>query len=322
MRILVGGAGVIGTLYAGKLQEAGHSVTVLARGQRLDDIRHHGLVLEDMARGVRSVVRVAAIEQIYPNDSYDAALITVRRDQLAGIMPKLLSTKNIPALVFMLNNPNGSADLIDAFGKDRVMLGFPGAGGTREDYVVRYAMISQQPTTLGEADGSRSSRLLRLVKTFQESGFPTRVERHMDAWLKTHAFFVTAVSGAIYLSGGDCQHLSGDPAALRLMVEGVREGFAAVRSLPLTVTPFPLRALFTWLPQTWTVRYWRRFFARETADYVFGRHVLSASVEMLELTKDCRALLRKSGVDAHALPQLYGAIEAYASRHRTEPSAR
>jgi 2-dehydropantoate 2-reductase len=34
MKILVYGAGVIGTLYAARLQEAGRQVTVLARGGR------------------------------------------------------------------------------------------------------------------------------------------------------------------------------------------------------------------------------------------------------------------------------------------------
>ncbi len=202
-----------------------------------------------------------------------------------------------------------------------MMLGFPGAGGTREGHVVRYAMISQQPTTLGESGGHRSSRLLQLVKTFQAAGFPTRIERNMDAWLKTHAFFVTAVSGAIYLAGGDCHRLSEDNATLRLMVKGVREGFAAVRGLRLTVTPFPLRVLFTWLPQTFALRYWRRFFALKTADYMFGRHARSASAEMLELAKDCRILLEKSGVEAHALLQLYSAIDAYEKVHRAGPSA-
>ena len=43
MKILVYGAGVIGTLYAARLQEGNHRVTVVARGQRLADIRRYGL---------------------------------------------------------------------------------------------------------------------------------------------------------------------------------------------------------------------------------------------------------------------------------------
>jgi hypothetical protein len=43
----------------------------------------------------------------------------------------------------------------------------------------------------------------------------------MDAWLKAHAFFVTAISGAIYIAGGDCHRLSEDKATVALMAKGV-----------------------------------------------------------------------------------------------------
>ena len=50
MKILVYGAGVLGSLYAYRLQASGHDVLLLARGQRLEDLRLHGLVLEDLIR--------------------------------------------------------------------------------------------------------------------------------------------------------------------------------------------------------------------------------------------------------------------------------
>ena len=98
------------------------------------------------------------------------------------------------------------------------------------------------------------------------------------------------------------------------MTKGVREGFAVVQALKLPVTPFPLRVLFTWLLPAFAASYWRRFFASETADYVFGRHARSASVEMREVAADCRSLVTKSGLTAPALQQLYAAVDIYADR--------
>ena len=51
MNILVYGAGVLGSLYAARLQEAGQHVSLLARGQRLQDIREHSIVLTDVLTG-------------------------------------------------------------------------------------------------------------------------------------------------------------------------------------------------------------------------------------------------------------------------------
>ena len=313
MKILVYGAGVIGTLYAARLQEGGHRVTVVARGQRLADIRRYGLALEDIVGNGRSTTQVDTTERLGPNDQYDIALIAVRRDQVASVVPELTANHRIPTLIFMLNNPTGSSDLAQALGRDRVLLGFPGAGGTRDGHLVCYAMIAQQPTTLGELDGQRTARLRKLVETFRQCGFPTTTSRDMDAWLKAHAFFVTAVSGAIYMAGGDCHRLSEDKATVVLMAKGVREGYFAVRALGRSVEPFALKVLFTWLPPAFAIYYWRRFFASKMGDHVFGRHARAASREMHELANDCRSLLEKSGVEAPALYQLYRAIDTYAA---------
>jgi len=319
MNFLIYGAGVIGTLYAAKLRDAGNQVTVLARGKRLTDIRRYGLALENVVSGDLSTTQVDTIERLAPDDHYDVALVTVRRDQLAGVLPELKANRVIPTFLFMLNNPAGSTGLVQTLGRDRVLLGFPGAGGTPDGHVMRYALIAQQPTMLGELNGRPTARLQKLAEIFRASGFATRISNDMDAWLKAHAFFVTAICGAIYIAGGNCHNLSENKAALALMASGVHEGFAAVRALGLVVRPFALRVLFVWLPQWFAIAYWRRYFASRMADHVFGSHARSASNEMREIAEDCRILLDMSGVEARALPRLYHAIGVYADRAGSIP---
>jgi 2-dehydropantoate 2-reductase len=319
MKILVCGAGVIGTLYAARLQEAGHHVTVLARGSRRADIQRHGLVLEDIVTGARSVARVSVTGQFLAEDSYDMVLVTVRRDQLSGILPDLALNRNTPSVLFMLNNPSGSSALIEALGPCRVMLGFPGAGGTMEGYVVYYRMISQQPTTIGEPNGKKTARLQTLFQTLRACGFRVRIDNDMDAWLTSHAFFVTSVSGAIYLAGGDCRRLSRSPSLVKLMVDGVHQGFRVVRALGRPVHPLALNVLFTWLPQPFAVHYWRRYFSQQTAEFVFARHARHASAEMQMLAMDCRLLFDKTGGPAPSLVRLYSAIDDYVSAKKQDP---
>jgi ketopantoate reductase len=43
----------LGSLYAARLADSENDVTILARGQRLIDIRSNGIVLEDVAGGRR-----------------------------------------------------------------------------------------------------------------------------------------------------------------------------------------------------------------------------------------------------------------------------
>ena len=79
MKILVYGAGNIGSLYAAKLKDAGHDVTILARGARLHDIRAHGIVLQECVTGRESTTQINAVEQLAAEDAYDLVLVILPR---------------------------------------------------------------------------------------------------------------------------------------------------------------------------------------------------------------------------------------------------
>ena len=84
MRIVVVGAGVIGSIYRGRLAQAGHDVTLLARGGRLWDLQDHGLLLQDAQSGQRTKISVPLLAELSRDDQYDLALVPVRSEQLTG----------------------------------------------------------------------------------------------------------------------------------------------------------------------------------------------------------------------------------------------
>ena len=87
MDILVYGAGVIGSVYAARLQQAGYHVSLLARGHRAVSLRIHGIQLENASTGKKTKTQVAVVEQLTPTDRYDVVIVTVRLDQLHSILP-------------------------------------------------------------------------------------------------------------------------------------------------------------------------------------------------------------------------------------------
>ena len=107
MRVLFYGAGVIGSLYAVRLQEAGHEVSVVARGRRLADLRRHGIVLEEAGTGHRTAARVGVVQQLDPGDAYDLIVVAVRKNQLPPILPELARNLRAPDVLLMLNNAAG-----------------------------------------------------------------------------------------------------------------------------------------------------------------------------------------------------------------------
>lgn len=306
MKILMIGAGVLGSLYAARLKETGNRVTILARGKRIQEIQQNGIILEAGSTGERTHTRVDVIEHLTPDDVYDMAIVLVRNNQLDSVLPILAGNKNIPAILFMVNNSSGPQALIDAVGKERVILGFPGAGGQRDGEIIRYRIVSGlvQPTTIGELNGAQTPRLELICAELRASGFPVAICANMDAWLKTHVAVVSPVANAIYMAGGSNYQLAKTRDGLVLMVRAVREGFKVLKALNIPITPSKYRAL-EWLPEPLLVWVMSIGFNTRQAELVLTQHANAARDEMLPLADEFKALAALSKVPTPAIDELY-----------------
>ncbi len=310
MDILVFGAGVLGTLYASRLQEAGHCVSLLARGARLAELREHGIVLENARAGRWLSVGVRFVEALGPDDAYDLAIVLVRKSQLAGVLPLLAANRRIPSVLFMVNNAAGPDDIVRALGRERVLLGFPGAGGARQGHAVRYDILPGwlQATTIGELDGRRTPRLRAIAAALRGAGFPVEISPSMDAWLKTHASWVSPVANAHYMVGGSNYRLARTRDGVVLLVRAIREGFQVLRARGIAIAPARLK-LFEWLPEPLLVASWRLVLATPFAETVMARHANAARDEMGALAAELRALAEGTGVGTPATARLASYVD-------------
>ncbi len=304
-KILVFGAGVLGSLYAARLQQSGRDVTILARKTRFKDIREHGIVLEHALTGKKELVALPVVEHLHENDAYDLIVVLVRKNQVASTLPTLAANKATPNILFMVNNPSGYAVWANAVGPERLVLGFAGAGGTRVGNVVRYVVVSRflQPTTFGELDGSTSSRLKEIMQIFSRAGFPTASTPEMDAWQKTHVAWISPLANALYKVNCDNHLLARSPEVLRLVVQAVHEGFNVLRALGIPITPAKLR-LWEWIPEGVLVR-----FLMLLADTAYFRtaaveHTAAAFDEMWQIAEEFRSLTLSTAVATPAIDRL------------------
>jgi len=226
VRTLVIGAGVIGSVYASKLLAAGHEVVLLAHGGRLADLGASGLILEEAQSGHRTALPVPVVAALDPLDRYDVVLVALRAEQLAGTLPVLSSMHDGSDVLFLGNTAGRQGQLVEALGS-RVMFGFPAAGGTRDGSVVRYVLISQQQTMLGEPTGATTRRIQHLRTMLQDAGFPTTITANMNGWLLGHAAFIVPIAFALYRADTNASQLAADRDTLRLMVRATRQAFQA-----------------------------------------------------------------------------------------------
>jgi 2-dehydropantoate 2-reductase len=288
VRLLVYGAGVTGSLFSARLHEAGHDVSLLARGERLAALRRHGVQL---AEGDGPDVRRVPVPVVeHPADGYDLIAVFVRAHQADAVLESLAGLEG--DVLFLLNWAAGPEPLGAVIGRERVLLGFPTVAGTMDGDVVRYRaanfMTRRFPMPVGEPDGRATPRLERIVRALRTAGINAKAEPQMDAWLKTHAAFAVPLGQAVLAAGGPLA-LAADPDAVRAMIRLIRQNLAAMPTPPV---PRGFAALQT-LPEGLLTVMLRGFLRSPTAAHS-GLNNATPAAEAAELER----LAKQMGVYA------------------------
>jgi 2-dehydropantoate 2-reductase len=294
MRILIFGAGVIGSVYGGKLLEAGHEVTFLARGCRFSELQSHGLLLEDAESGRRSEFAVRPVREPAAGERFDLVMVPVRSEQLSSTFMLLEQMREGSDVLFFGNTLGRQAEIVSAIG-DRALFGFPAAGGVLSGPVVRYVLIDQQRTTLGESTGSTTARVRGLQNALGRAGFPTTISTSIDTWMLGHTAFVVPIAFALYRVDTDAARLAHDTETLRLMVRSTREAFTVLLADQSAEIPQNLRMLYLHLPVALVVRYWRWILGGPRGELWFAAHSRAAPEEMHIVANELQATLRAIG---------------------------
>ncbi|MEO3860574.1 2-dehydropantoate 2-reductase N-terminal domain-containing protein [Acrocarpospora sp. B8E8] len=288
MKLLVYGAGVVGSLFAARLHEAGHDVSLLARGERLASLRRHGVQLAEADGPAVKRVPMPVVE--HPPGGYDLIAVFVRTHQVDAVLESLAGVEG--DVLFMLNWAAGAQPLAAVIGHERVLLGFPTAAGTMDGDVVRYRatnfMTRRVALPIGEPDGRTTPRLEGIVEAFRAAGINAKAEPRMDAWLKTHAAFAVPLGQAVLAAGGPAA-LADDSDAVRGMLHLMRQNLAAMPTPPV---PRGFAALRT-LPEGLLVAVLRRFLRSPTAAHSGLSNASPAEAAELErLAEQMRAYAR------------------------------
>ncbi len=198
-RILIFGAGVIGRAYAIKFFEAGINVTLFARSKKFEELKKNGLQYNE--KGMVKSIKINVIDTLENNDIYDYIFVTVRYDQSESA---LLALKNNQSenIVTMTNNSIGFSKWLDIVG-DRLLPGFPGAGGQIKDGIL-YARFPPKflvATVFGEINGFVTERVENLAKLFKTAKLAYAVNEDMQAYLITHSVSDIALVGVLHFEG-------------------------------------------------------------------------------------------------------------------------
>ncbi|HUV16092.1 MAG TPA: 2-dehydropantoate 2-reductase N-terminal domain-containing protein [Pelolinea sp.] len=299
MRILVFGAGPLGSLLAVRLHQGGQDVTLLARGKRLADLKEYGVCLKNWTTKEEESVPVKLVERLEPEDLYDLILVVMRKNSALKILT-ILSANPSPNIAFLMNNAAGPDALTGALGKERVLIGFPGAAGYREKHKIVY--LNAEPerpagVSIGEPDGGITERTKIIAAEIEKGKYLNVViEPDMDAWSKYHvALLFPSLAPAFYLCNHDRLRVARTRDAVVLAYRAMKEGFMVLRKLGYPVTPKYLKR-FLWLPEPVMVSFLQRLLKNPKMEVAMERHAEVIQDEILQLIGEFMELVEKSGL--------------------------
>jgi 2-dehydropantoate 2-reductase len=306
--ILVYGTGPLGSLFAARLQQGGNDVSILARGQRLAELREYGIVLVDVLTQEQTVTRVSVVERLAPDDAYDLVLVIMRKNHALQILPVLAANQHTPNVLFLMNNAAGPEALAEALGQERVLIGFPNSAGYRKGHVVHCLTGTEDDKAyvpFGEVDGRITDRTRRVAQVLETApGFGAVIRTDMDAWLKYHvALLFPSLAPALYAAGVDNYRLARTRDLVVLAIRAMREGFRVLHSLGFPVTPSKFRVI-EWLPEPILVLVVQRLLSNPLMETALVKHAEAARDEVQHLIGEFMALARTTSVPTPTIDRL------------------
>ena len=224
MKVCIYGAGAIGGHIGGHLARSGAEVSLIARGPHLDAIQRNGLRIT--GEDLDFTVKVQATDNPAELGPQDYVFITLKSHQVDGVLEKMQPllgpetavippTTGIPWWYFYgLDGPKRDrrSELLDPGGRQWDMIGpqralgcaFWTAAEVPEPGVIHQdGLRASYP--IGEPDGSKSARLVKLVDAMTAGGLhaPLQTDIRGQIWTKMinslcwnqAAFLTEAING-------------------------------------------------------------------------------------------------------------------------------
>lgn len=292
MRILIYGAGVIGSTYAVYLSRSGCEVTVLARGHRLEALCQNGLLYWNGKAVLKAEVRI--VEQLPSDDRYDYIFLTVRAGQVRHALEQLKDNIS-PTIVTMVNSLEDYSEWEDICGKGRILPAFPGAGGSIRDGILDAGLTPRliQPTTFAEIDDSRTERLTILKRILVKAGIPCQIVPNMHAWQICHLAMVVPLADAYHMVN-DPKLVYRDKAVMQQTAQALHDNFVRLKCRGDTISP-PKLNLFRICPvglMAWILSF---VYNSSFGDRFMYQHAMKAKAEMDALNKQFYVYLYDGG---------------------------
>ena len=316
MRVLVTGAGIIGSIYGWALAETGHHVVHLVRSGRAAAFRD-GLPLDVFdgrkghKRNFRGLYRLHAVETVSPRDTFELVIVPVKHYALVQTLKEVVPKVGAAEFLLLTQNWRGTDDINPILLRTRYIYGDAKAGGTFSEGTLLAAL---KAIDLGSPEGEPSALARKFEGLFAWADIQTRLHSDMLHYLWIQ-YAITGGLWAALMQAGNIDAMLNDreatSAALRAgceCLEVVKRRGAVLSRYPET-KPFLTNSALSKRVNIWMTRW---MFRRDEYTKRCSANAFGDPVEVKTFYDDLIATGHQLGVSMPVMDSYADAIRQFA----------
>lgn len=233
LKILIMGAGAIGSLFGGFLAETGHEVALIGRKPHVDKINRDGLLIEGVS-GMHNI-KIKATTNPSSLEAPDLIILTVKAYDTAQAVKDVIDLVGPQTYLMCLQNGLGPEDTAASIlGNDCIIRGTTSDGALfLEPGKIRHTGHGE--TVIGYPSQKPDKLLNEIVKAFQKAGFSTSISDDIKKFAWQKIFVNVAINPFGTLTGLRNGELLTVPELRESMEAAITEGIAITDKLGLNI---------------------------------------------------------------------------------------
>ena len=293
MRILVFGAGVIGSLYAIRLSSICTNVALLARGKRKEILKEKGLLYYE--KNILKKAEIKIVDKLENNDIYDYVFVAVRYEQVESALMEL--KENNSKNIITLSNAVEYDNWVKIVG-NKLIPGFPGAGGdVKEDILyAKFGSKNLQGTIFGEINGEVTERIMEISKLFESAKIPFEISKNIKSFHITHAAIIVANKHFYTENGMVDLKTAKSIKVLKGIAKDIKNNLTAIEKIGIPITPSKMSTLKRLPEFLFVLIFYIILNISYTRDVLLGNHARAAKNEYFLLDKDFNNLVNQNSI--------------------------
>jgi 2-dehydropantoate 2-reductase len=185
MKILMVGAGIIGTIYGWAFSEAGHDVTHFVRPGKAAQFAS-GIQI-DMLDGRKGHKKqfigrypIRVTETLNPSDGYELVIVPIKHFRLVETLKQIVPQTGNADYLLLTQNWDGTAEIDAILPQSRYLYGDAKAGGSFKDGTLIATIAS---VDIGQVDSRQDACLKKAMALFESADIQTTVHDNILHYL-------------------------------------------------------------------------------------------------------------------------------------------